>query len=79
MDEVSSNVCLTLPTIGKAASKIVPPHSRISSWKGPCADSEEKHALASDIDTGKMDGPKALDPNRPIREADMPIVSADFG
>jgi hypothetical protein len=40
-------------------------------YKGLSAESEEKREPASDIDTGAMDGLKALDPNRPIREADM--------
>jgi hypothetical protein len=39
-------------------------------YKGPGADSEEKHEPVSDIDTAEMDRLKALDPNRPIREAD---------
>src|SRR5476651_234624 len=56
---------------GKAAAKIVPPRSRIPCWKGLGADSEEKHEPASDIDTVVMDSLKALDPNRPIREADI--------
>jgi len=56
---------------GKAAPKIVPPRSRIPCWKGLGADSEEKHEPASDIDTVVMDSLKALDPNRPIREADI--------
>jgi hypothetical protein len=71
MDEVSSHVRLDLPIIGKAAAKIVPPRSRIPSWKGLRADSEEKHAPASDIDAVEVDSLKALDPNRPIREADI--------
>ena len=33
--------------------------------------SEEKHEPVSDIDTALVDSLKALDPNRPIREADM--------
>ena len=37
--------------------------------EGPCADSGEKHAPASDPDTVMVDSLKALDPNRPIREA----------
>jgi len=53
---------------GKAAQKIVPPRPRILWWKGPGADSEEKHEPASDIDTAMADGLKALDPKRPIRE-----------
>jgi hypothetical protein len=56
---------------GKAAVKIVPPRPRIPYWKGPGADSEEKHEPASDIDTVAVDGLKALDPDRPIREADI--------
>jgi hypothetical protein len=40
-------------------------------YKGPGADSEEKHEPASDIDTVIADGLKALDPRRPIREADI--------
>jgi hypothetical protein len=56
---------------GKAALKIVPPHLRIPSWKGLRADSEEKREPASDIDTGVVDSLKALDPERPIREADV--------
>ena len=40
--------------------------------EGPGADSEEKREPASDIDTVPVDSLKALDPNRPIREADMP-------
>jgi len=58
---------------GKADPKIVPPRSRIPSWKGLCADSEEKHEPASDIDTVLVDRLKALDPNRPIREADIGV------
>jgi hypothetical protein len=56
---------------GKAARKIVPPRSRTPYWKGPSADSEEKHEPASDIDTVVVDSLKALDPKRPIREADI--------
>ena len=39
--------------------------------EGPGADSEEKHEPASDVDTALVDRLKALDPNRPIREADI--------
>jgi hypothetical protein len=35
------------------------------------ADSEEKHEPASDVDTVVVDSLKALDPKRPIREADI--------
>ena len=61
---------------GKADQKIVPPRLRIPYWKGLGADSEEKHEPASDIDTALMDGLKALDPKRPIREADIANPSA---
>ena len=39
--------------------------------RAPGADSEEKHEPVSDIDTVVVDSLKALDPNRPIREADL--------
>jgi hypothetical protein len=38
-------------------------------YKGLGADSEEKHEPVSDIDTAVVDSLKALDPERPIREA----------
>jgi hypothetical protein len=41
---------------GKAAEEIVPPCPRIPSWKGPGADSEEKHEPASDIEPVVVDG-----------------------
>ena len=41
-------------------------------YKGLGADSEEKREPVSDIDTVAVDSLKALDPNPPIREADMP-------
>jgi hypothetical protein len=57
---------------GKADPKIVPPRLRIPYWKGLGTDSEEKHEPVSDIDTVVVvDSLKALDPERPIREADM--------
>src|SRR6478672_11109605 len=77
MDEVSSYVRLVLPsTDGKAARKIVPPRLRIPYWKGLGADSEEKHEPVSDIDTVVVDSLKALDPKRPIREADHQSVAS---
>ena len=39
--------------------------------EGPCAESEEKHEPASDADAAVVDSMKALDLNRPIREADI--------
>ena len=38
----------------------------------PGADSEEKHEPVSDIDTVLVDSLKALDPEWPIREAELP-------
>ncbi len=60
---------------GKAARKIVPPRFRIPCWKGLGADSEEKHEPASDIGTVMADSLKALDPRRPIREADIARIA----
>ena len=39
--------------------------------EGLCADPVEKREPASDIDTVVVDSLKALDPTRPIREADI--------
>ena len=44
-------------------------------YKGLGADSEEKHEAASDIDTAVVDSLKALDPEWPIREADILVVA----
>ena len=44
----------------------------------PGADSEEKHEPVSDIDTVLVDSLKALDPERPIREADISIRQRAF-
>ena len=56
---------------GKAARKMF--HLVLESHDGraPGADSEEKHEPVSDIDTVVVDSLKALDPEWPIREADM--------
>ena len=40
-------------------------------YKGLSADSEEKHEPVSDIDTAAADSLKALDPEWPIREAEI--------
>ena len=42
--------------------------------EGPSAESEEKREPASDIDTGVVDSLKVLDPDRPIREADIDLI-----
>src|SRR4029079_16648806 len=76
MDEVSSHVCLVLPsTDGKVARTLGPPRLRIPYWKGLGADSEEKHEPVSDIDTVVVDSLKVLDPKWPIREADSTRTS----
>jgi hypothetical protein len=46
--------------------------------EGPSADSGEKHEPASDIDTAAVDSLKVLDPNRPIREADIKVKGPYF-
>ena len=65
-------------TDGKVVQKIVPPRPRIPWWKGPGADSEEKQEPASDIDTALMDSLKVLDPEGPIREADVPDKTGEL-
>jgi hypothetical protein len=72
MDEVSSYFDLDLPSVRRQGRpKIVPPRPRIPYWKGPGTDSEEKHEPASDIDTvAVVESLKALDPKRPISEAE---------
>jgi hypothetical protein len=59
---------------GKADPKIVPPRLRILCWKGLGADCEERHEPASDIDTLVAKSLNALDPNRPIKEADTSLI-----
>ena len=46
--------------------------------RAPGADSEEKHEPVSDIDTAVVDSLKVLDPNRPIREADVSAISRNI-
>jgi hypothetical protein len=43
--------------------------------RAPGADSEEKREPVSDIDSVAVDSLIALDPNRPIREADMLLTT----
>jgi hypothetical protein len=42
------------------------------------ADSEEKHEPVSDIDTALVDSLKVLDPEGPIREADVETTGLHF-
>jgi hypothetical protein len=46
--------------------------------RGLGADPEEKREPASDIDTAAPDSLKALDPKRPIREADIDRTLSSF-
>src|SRR5215471_112793 len=72
MDEVSSYVCLNLPPVRRQGRpKDCSTSSSNPMLEGPCAESEENREPASDIDTATLDSLKALDPNRPIREADI--------
>jgi hypothetical protein len=48
-------------------------------YKGLCADSVEKHEPASDIAIAVVDSLKALDPDRPIREADITGIQGSTG
>jgi hypothetical protein len=72
MDEVSSHVRLDLPTTA-ARSPQRSFHFILESHDGRAlgADSEEKREPASDVNTASVDSLKALDPHRPIREADI--------
>ena len=45
--------------------------------EGPGADSEEKREPASDINIAVVDSLKALDPERPIREAEVLVTLAE--
>ena len=47
--------------------------------EGPRADSEEKREPVSDIDIAVVDSLKVLDPNRPIREAELMHCSKQYG
>ena len=69
-DEVSSHVCLDLPTARPSQRSF---HLVLESHDGRALApiSEEKHEPASDVDAAVVDSLKTLDPNRPIREADI--------
>src|SRR3954467_14108165 len=58
---------------GKRCAALANSLTKKAPYKGLGANSEEKHEPVSDIDTAVVDSLKALDPERPIREADMPI------
>ena len=73
MDEVRSYVRLDLPFVrrqGRPKDRSAPSSNPM--MEGPFgADSGEKHEPAGDIDIAAVDSLNALDPNRPIREADI--------
>ena len=56
---------------GKRCAALANSLTKKAPYKGLGADSEEKHEPVSDVDTALVDSLKALDPNRPIREADI--------
>jgi hypothetical protein len=53
------------------------PLTKKAPYKGLGADSEEKREPVGDIDTAAMDSLKVLDPERPIREADINCRNCD--
>jgi hypothetical protein len=56
---------------GKRCATLANSLTKKAPYKGLGADSEEKREPVSDIDTAVVDSLKALDPKRPIREADL--------
>src|SRR5262249_21876508 len=77
MDEVRSHVCLDLPSLdGKADPKIVP--LIIESHTGRAFAPSPKRSTSPQATSTLewLDSLKALDPNRPIREADMGFSTA---
>jgi len=74
MDEVRSHVCLDLPSFdGKADPKIVP--LILESHTGRAFAPSPKRSTSPQATSTLewLDSLKALDPNRPIREADMSL------
>jgi hypothetical protein len=72
MDEVSSHVRLDLPFTARPPQRLF--HLVLGSHDGRAlsADSEEKREPVGDINTVSwVDSLKTLDPERPIREADI--------
>src|SRR6266536_5101228 len=56
---------------GKRCAALANSLTKKAPYKGLRAESEEKHEPVSDIDTVVVDSLKALDPEWPIREADV--------
>ena len=61
---------------GKRCAALANSLTKKAPYKGLRAESEEKREPASDIDSVVVDSLKALDPERPIREADMSPTSS---
>src|SRR5262245_28258141 len=75
MDELRSHVCLDLPSLdGKADPKIVP--LILESHTGMAFAPSPKRSTSPQATSTLewLDSLKALDPNRPIREADMRLA-----
>ena len=78
MDEVSSYVRLPYRRLtARPWYRLFHLVFEIPWWKGLCADSEEKREPASDIETAEVDSLKVLDPEWPIREADISWMSVN--
>src|SRR3954471_4716580 len=75
MDEVSSHVRLDPAVTVRSWQRLFRLVLEFHDGRAPGADSEEKHEPVSDIDTVAVDSLKALDPKRPIREADIDQVA----
>ena len=71
MDEVSSHVRLDPAVTVRSWQRLFRLVLESHDGRAPGADSEEKHEPVSDIDTALTDSLKVLDPEGPIREADI--------
>src|SRR5947207_12730558 len=60
---------------GKRCAALANSLTKKAPYKGLGADSEEKREPASDIETAEVDSLKVLDPEWPIREADIEQTS----
>ena len=69
-DEVSSHVRLDLPSTARPPERLLHPVFEPHHGRASGADSGEKREPAGDIDTVVVASLEALDPGRPIREAD---------
>ena len=65
----SSRLLAQIVLAARRACKFARNYDPLGRFLRPLDDSEEKHEPATDIDTVVVDSLKALDPQRPIREA----------